>query len=129
MRTDAEVTAADPVALVLCETGDQLGIAAYYRDYRALADALRAANLLPPAPASEAVPRLVAERDRARDIAVALEGQVAAVQAVAEEWRYKGECGWGPWQMGNGPDPEGQVLDECASAIRAVLDPDPAKEA
>ena len=69
---------------------------------------------------------LEAQRDRARDIAVALEGQVAAVRALADRWRYKGEFGWGPWQEGHGPDPEGQVLDECASAIRAALDPDPA---
>ena len=69
---------------------------------------------------------LTRQRDRARDIAVALEGQVARVEALAEEWRYKGEFGWGPWQEGHGPDFEGQVLDECASAIRGALDPDPA---
>ena len=60
------------------------------------------------------VERLTAERD-------ALAAQVARVEALADEWRYKGEFGWGPWQSGEGPDPEGYVLDHCASALRAAL--------
>jgi hypothetical protein len=28
---------------------------------------------------------------------------------------------WGAWQLGEGPDPEGYVMDHCASAIRAAL--------
>ena len=55
-----------------------------------------------------------AERD-------ALAAQVARIKALADEWRYKGEFGWGPWQSGEGPDPEGYVLDHCASALRAAL--------
>ena len=57
------------------------------------------------------VERLTAERD-------ALAAQVARVEALADEWRYKG-FGWGAWQMG--PDPEGYVMDHCASALRAAL--------
>ena len=60
------------------------------------------------------VERLTAERD-------ALAAQVARVESLAEDWRYKGQFGWGPWQIGEGPDPEGYVMDHCASALRAVL--------
>ena len=60
------------------------------------------------------VARLTAERD-------ALAAQVARVEALAEDWRYKGQFGWGPWQIGEGPDPEGYVMDHCASALRAAL--------
>lgn len=58
--------------------------------------------------------RAEAERD-------ALAAQVARVEKLAEEWRYKGQFGWGPWQIGEGPDPEGYVMDHCASALRAAL--------
>ena len=58
--------------------------------------------------------RAEAERD-------ALAAQVARVEALAEDWRYKGQFGWGPWQIGEGPDPEGYVMDHCASALRAAL--------
>ena len=58
--------------------------------------------------------QVTAERD-------ALAAQVARVESLAEDWRYKGQFGWGPWQLGEGPDPEGYVMDHCASAIRAVL--------
>ena len=57
---------------------------------------------------------LLTERD-------ALAAQVARVESLAEDWRYKGQFGWGPWQIGEGPDPEGYVMDHCASALRAVL--------
>lgn len=60
------------------------------------------------------VARLTAERD-------ALAAQVARVEKLAEEWRYKGEFGWGAWQLGEGPDPEGYVMDHCASALRDAL--------
>jgi hypothetical protein len=43
------------------------------------------------------------------------------IKALADEWRYKGEFGWGPWQEGHGPDIEGQVLDEAAIRLRALL--------
>lgn len=46
---------------------------------------------------------------------------LAAIQAVdelIEEWRYKGEFGWGPWQMGEGPDFEGYILDNAAAEMR-----------
>ena len=55
-----------------------------------------------------------AERD-------ALAAQVARVEALAEDWRYKGQFGWGPWQIGEGPDPEGYVMDHCAFALRDTL--------
>jgi hypothetical protein len=50
-----------------------------------------------------------------------LTAALRAVEVLAEGWRYKGEFGWGPWQSGEGPDIEGQILDEVASKIRAVL--------
>jgi len=43
------------------------------------------------------------------------------IEALAYEWRYKGEFGWGPWQEGHGPEIEGQVLDEAAIRLRALL--------
>ena len=60
------------------------------------------------------VARLTAERD-------ALAAKVARAEALAEDWRYKGQFGWGPWQIGEGPDPEGYVMDHCAFALRAAL--------
>jgi hypothetical protein len=47
---------------------------------------------------------------------------VDAVLALAEEWRYKGENGWGAWQEGQGPDPEGYVLDTAAGELRAAIE-------
>ena len=58
--------------------------------------------------------QVTAERD-------ALAAQVARVESLAEDWRYKGQFGWGPWQIGEGPDPEGYVMDHCASALRDAL--------
>lgn len=46
---------------------------------------------------------------------------LARVEALAEEWRYKGEFGWGAWQEGQGPDPEGYVLDTCSGELRAAI--------
>ncbi len=43
------------------------------------------------------------------------------VEKLAEEWRYKGQFGWGPWQIGEGPDPEGYVMNHCASALSDAL--------
>jgi hypothetical protein len=45
-----------------------------------------------------------------------------AIRALIEDWRYKGEFGWGPWQSGEGPDAEGFYLDQAAGKIRAILD-------
>lgn len=44
-----------------------------------------------------------------------------AVEALAEQWRYKGEFGGGAWQEGEGPDQEGCVLDDVAAAIKAAV--------
>jgi len=46
---------------------------------------------------------------------------VERVMALAARWRYKGEFGWGPWQEGEGPDHEGEVLDRASIALRAAL--------
>jgi hypothetical protein len=46
---------------------------------------------------------------------------IERVEALAEKWRYKGEFGWGAWQEGHGPDPEGYLLDSVAGEIRAAL--------
>ena len=62
----------------------------------------------------------IAERDRARDIAVALEGQVAAVRAVADRWEELATEPWDDWRR------EGWLSH--AHQIRAALDPDPAEE-
>jgi hypothetical protein len=51
----------------------------------------------------------------------ALTAKVARAEALAEDWRYKGQFGWGPWQIGEGPDPEGYVMDHCAFALRDAL--------
>ena len=69
--------------------------------------------------------RLTAERDRARDIAVALEGQVAAVRALAEEWATEGESLVDHAYSGRDVH-EGSLLEKCAAYLRAALDPDPA---
>jgi hypothetical protein len=54
----------------------------------------------------------------------ALPGLTAALRAVlalADEWRYKGEYGWGPWQAGEGPEIEGAVLDDASHRLRAAV--------
>lgn len=43
-----------------------------------------------------------------------IRGEGGARQALADQWRYKGEFGWGPWQEGYGPNPEGSLLDDLA---------------
>ena len=43
-----------------------------------------------------------------------------AVLTLAEAWRYKGEYGDGPWQLGEGPDESGEALDYAASQLRAA---------
>ena len=58
---------------------------------------------------------LVSERDR---LAAAAE----RVRALAEDWRYKGEFGWGAWQEGHGPDESGLALDDAACKILRALD-------
>lgn len=47
--------------------------------------------------------------------------KLAAIEKLAEEWRYKGEFGWGPWQTGEGPGPEDQILDDAAGELRNIL--------
>lgn len=44
------------------------------------------------------------------------------IAALAEDWRYKGEFGWGPWQIGEGPGPEDQILDDAARELRNILE-------
>ncbi len=60
---------------------------------------------------------IVAAVNRLPELTAALR----AVHALAEEWRYKGEYGWGPWQAGDGPDIEGQILDAAADRLSAAL--------
>jgi hypothetical protein len=60
---------------------------------------------------------IVAARNQLPGILAALD----AVLALAEQWRYKGEFGWGAWQEGHGPDLEGTVLDSAAADIRAAV--------
>ena len=71
--------------------------------------------------AREDVPWLVSEVERLTAERDALAARVAQVESLAEEWRYKGQFGWGPWQIGEGPDPEGYVMDHCASALSDAL--------
>ena len=54
------------------------------------------------------------ERDR-------LKNALKAIEKLAEEWRYKGEFGWGAWQEGHGPDPEGYALDMASVEIRKAI--------
>jgi|GEM_PF-6724951 len=70
--------------------------------------------------------RQVAREDAAHLLSVveAQAGQLAKVRELAEEWRYKGEFGWGAWQEGHGPDPEGTALDHASSQLRAALAPE-----
>ena len=64
-----------------------------------------------------AIVRLTAERERARDIAVALEGQVAAVRALADRWDA---------EDGDYLYDADEPVTDCVSELRAALDPDPA---
>lgn len=57
--------------------------------------------------AREDVPRLVAA--------------LRAVEEVCDQWAYKGEFGWGAWQEGKGPSPEGAALDDASAAVRAAI--------
>lgn len=66
--------------------------------------------------------------ERARSVAVGLQGEIerltetlGRVEALAEGWRYKGEFGWGPWQEGYGPAPDGYVLDQASADLLRVL--------
>ena len=47
--------------------------------------------------------------------------KLKAIADLAESWRYKGEFGWGPWQLGEGPDQEGLVLDQAAADLKKIL--------
>lgn len=55
-----------------------------------------------------------------RDRAILLAALEAAL-ALAEQWRYKGEHGWGVWQEGHGPDPEGYIIDGASADLRAAI--------
>lgn len=55
------------------------------------------------------------------EAAVRMAKALEAVLAKAEEWRYKGEFGWGAWQEGEGPDPEGYALDNASSELREAI--------
>ena len=56
--------------------------------------------------------------------AKAVTGALARVMALAEQWRYKGEFGWGAWQEGHGPDETGLALDHAAALIRNAIEAD-----
>ena len=61
------------------------------------------------------------ELKKANFRAVEAEAKLEAIAALAENWRYKGEFGWGPWQLGEGPDQEGLILDDAAADLRKIL--------
>lgn len=62
---------------------------------------------------------VVSEDDEDQVMRLAL--KLYRVRQLAKGWRYKGEFGWGPWQEGHGPDPEGLVLDQVATELLAIL--------
>jgi len=74
--------------------------------------------------------RLSAERDRARDIAVALEGQVAAVRALADTYDREADmiCPERVYDKADKAWRVAHVRRRAAGDIRAALDPDPAEE-
>lgn len=99
--------------------------------------ALRTGTLLPRLDQSVAdlstllaeVERLNNELDTANRVILLGEDQMGRdkarlgkVRALAERWRYKGEFGWGAWQEGYGPDPEGAALDHAATELLQALD-------
>lgn len=51
----------------------------------------------------------------------ALVDALRGVLELAEEWKYKGEFGWGAWQEGYGPGPEGHILDSVAHELVDVI--------
>lgn len=57
----------------------------------------------------------------ARSLIPELVAALEKVKALAEEWRYKGEFGWGPWQTGDGPDQEGWILDSASAQLRLAM--------
>lgn len=69
------------------------------------------------------VVRLKRERDRARGWAVALEQQVARVEALADEWAVEGPSlvrhAYGARDVH-----EGSTLEQCAINLRAALEVD-----
>lgn len=87
-------------------------VAALGRDMRPLAEHVVAAL----------APLIVADRE------AHVAARLAAVETLADEWRYKGEFGWGAWQEGHGPDFEGHVLDQCAADLRAALATPPERD-
>lgn len=72
---------------------------------------------------------LLGERDRALELSRSMaqevhnaQARLDKVRALAEKWRYKGEFGWGAWQEGHGPDPEGAALDHAATELLRAID-------
>ena len=57
----------------------------------------------------------------AREDVPKLVAALRAVEVLAEQWRYKGEFGWGAWQEGHGPSPEGATYDDASAAIRGAI--------
>lgn len=57
----------------------------------------------------------------AREDVPKLVAALRAVEVLAEQWRYKGEFGWGAWQEGHGPSPEGSAYDDAAAAAAAAI--------
>lgn len=72
--------------------------------------------------AVNALPGLLAAVDAAEAERDRLAKAVERVRALAEGWRYKGEHGYGPWQAGSGPSPDGEALDWASSLILRALD-------
>jgi hypothetical protein len=65
---------------------------------------------------------------RAEDERDRLAAAVERVRVLAEDWRYKGEFGWGAWQEGYGPDQAGLALDDAATKTLRALDGTDEKE-
>lgn len=68
---------------------------------------------------------MVAAIKRFDRAALARDAAAKERERAEEEWRYTGEFGWGPWQAGEGPDFEGQVLDSASSDLSKALDGQP----
>lgn len=95
----------------------------YYKDRAGLPDAKSAIDLIQKT-AQQATD--AANADFAYLLSAVQEqaAQITKVRELAEEWRYKGEFGWGAWQEGHGPDPEGTALDHASSQLLAALAPE-----
>lgn len=63
----------------------------------------------------------IEDAERLADEVERLTAALSRVEALAEGWRYKGEFGWGPWQEGYGPAPDGYILDGAATDLLRAL--------